>query len=211
MLTRRVVEIFGPSEEIRTRVGSVLKDMATQVRTYIVWRTIINFGLAIVMGLVYQFAGLQQAWTWAILLAILNYVPYLGPLVAGIPPFVDAFLTTTPAGAVVVSIVYVVVIMLEGWLVVPLLMGRSMDLNATTVMLACLFWDLVWGMTGLFLAMPIMAGVKAILYHVPEWRVWANLMSTDRGEPEGALAATVPDASPANGAAASSTFTNASP
>jgi len=35
-----------------------------------------------------------------------------------------------------------------------------------------LFWELVWGTTGLFLAMPIMAGVKAILYHVPEWRVW---------------------------------------
>ena len=67
-------------------------------------------------------------------------------------------------------------------LIVPLLMGRSMELNATTVMVACLFWELVWGMTGLFLAMPIMAGVKAICMHVPGWRPWANLMGTDHGE-----------------------------
>ena len=42
-----------------------------------------------------------------------------------------------------------IVIVIEGYLIVPMLMGRSMDLNATTVMLACLFWELVWpGMTG---------------------------------------------------------------
>ena len=45
-------------------------------------------------------------------------------------------------------------------------------------MAACLFWEAVWGPTGLFMAMPIMAGIKAILYHVPEWRPWANLMSS---------------------------------
>src|ERR1051325_4290654 len=61
-------------------------------------------------------------------------------------------------------------------------MGRSMELNATTVMLACLFWELVWGTLGLFLAMPLMAALKAICYHVPGWRPWANLMSTASDE-----------------------------
>ena len=41
----------------------------------------------------------------------------------------------------------------------------------------------MWGLTGLFLAMPIMAGIKAILYHVPEWRPWANLMSSTEDHP----------------------------
>lgn len=184
MLARRVVEIFGPSIEIQDKVGQVLADMAHQVRTYLVWRTIINFGLAIIMGVVYQLCGLSQAWTWAILLAILNYIPYLGPLIAGVPPFIDAFLSTSPAGALTVAVLYWTIIILEGYLVVPLLMGRSMHMNATTVMLACLFWDLVWGTVGLFLAMPIMAGLKAILYHIPEGRPWANLMSDSDEEPK---------------------------
>lgn len=183
MLTRRVVEIFGPSEETRAKAGAVLHDMAKSVRTYLVWRTIINFGLAIVVGLVYQIAELRQPWTWAILLAILNYVPYLGPLVAGVPPFIDALLFNQEI-ALLITVVYAFIIIVEGYLIVPLLMGRSMDLNATTVMLACLFWELVWGIMGLFLAMPIMAGVRAICLHVPGWRPWANLMSTDEGAPQ---------------------------
>jgi AI-2 transport protein TqsA len=178
MLTRRAVEVAGPSHEVQARAGFILRDMARQVRTYLVWRTIINFGLAVVVGVVYHVAGLHQAWTWAMLLAILNYIPYLGPLVAGVPPVLDAFLTTTPVGALFILLFYLAIIIVEGYLVVPVLMGRSMDLNATTVMLACLFWELVWGTMGLFLAMPLMAAIKAICYHVPGWRPWANLMGT---------------------------------
>jgi AI-2 transport protein TqsA len=198
MLTRRVVEIFGPSPEVRARAGEVLSGMARSVRTYLVWRTIINFVLAIVIGLVYEFAGLRQAWTWAILLAILNYIPYLGPILAGVPPFLDAFLFTDPMTTLVIFILYSVIIIVEGYLIVPLLMGRSMELNATTVMIACLFWELVWGTTGLFLAMPIMAGVKSICMHVPGWRPWANLMGTEHGdakpEAEAAPASLMPEA-----------------
>jgi AI-2 transport protein TqsA len=184
MLARRAVAIFGPSEEVQAKATEVLFEMAKQVRNYLVWRTLINLVLAIIMGLVYYWAGLSQAWTWAILLAILNYIPYFGPVLASVPPFLDAFIFSEPQTAVVVTVIFWIVIVLEGYLVVPLVMGRNMDLNATTVMLACLFWDLVWGTTGLFLAMPIMAGIKAILYHVPEWRPWANLMSTaEHGEP----------------------------
>jgi hypothetical protein len=78
--------------------------------------------------------------------------------------------------------VYGVVLVIEGYVLVPIVMGHSMQLNATTVMLACLFWDLVWGLPGLFLAMPLMAAVKAICTNVPDWRPWANLMSTPKGE-----------------------------
>jgi hypothetical protein len=81
-------------------------------------------------------------------------------------------------GAVFILLFYLAIIIIEGYLIVPVIMGRSMELNATTVMLACLFWELVWGTLGLFLAMPLMAGIKAICYHVPGWRPWANLMGT---------------------------------
>jgi predicted PurR-regulated permease PerM len=179
MLASRAVAIVGPSEEVQTKAAAVLAEMANQVRTYLVWRTIINIGLAFVLWIVYTLFGLNQALTWAVILAILNYIPYLGPILACIPPFLDAFIFRSPAAGVVVLILYWIIVILEGHLVVPLLMGRNMNLNATTVMMSCLFWELVWGMTGMFLAMPIMAGIKAILYTVPEWRPWAILMSTE--------------------------------
>jgi AI-2 transport protein TqsA len=179
MLSRRVVEILGPSMEAKAEAVAMLDDMARQVRTYLVWRTIVNFGMALILGAVYQTLGLQQSWTWALLTSILWYIPYLGPIAAGIPPIIDAFLSCpSPWYAVGVLGLYVAVIILEGYVIVPVVMGRSMELNATTVMLACLFWDLVWGTPGLFLAMPLMAGIKAICDHMPGMRPWANLMST---------------------------------
>ena len=178
MLARRVVAIFGPSPEVQAKAGEVLTAMATQVRVYLVNRTLLNFALAIVMGTVYWSFGLSQWGTWAFLLAILNYIPYLGPIIAGLPPFVDAFVTAGPGAAITVTIIYGIVVTVEAYFAFPVFLGRSMDLNATTVMLACLFWDLVWGTTGLFLVMPIMAGIKAMLYHMPEGRPWADLMST---------------------------------
>jgi AI-2 transport protein TqsA len=181
-LSQRVIEIFGPSLDTRSRVAIALDDMAKQVRTYLVWRTIINFGLAVIIGVTYQVAGLKQAWTWAILLAILNYIPYLGPLLAGVPPLIDALLNTSMSWVVFLFIAYWCIIILEGYLIVPVLMGRNMEMNATTVMLACMFWELIWGLPGLFLAMPIMAAVKTICYHVPGWRPWANLMSAAEDE-----------------------------
>jgi predicted PurR-regulated permease PerM len=184
MLTRRVVEIFGPSPDVQAKVMAALADMAQQVRTYLVWRTIINFVLAFALGLIYQFAGLKQGWTWALLSSILWYVPYLGPIVAGVPPVIDAFISCdSPWVAVGILVLYTVLLILEGYLVYPLVIGRNMELNSTTVMLACLFWDLVWGVPGLFLAMPLMAGIKAICWHVPGWRAWANLMGTRHDEP----------------------------
>jgi predicted PurR-regulated permease PerM len=183
MLMRRVTEVFGPSADVRSKVVATLTEMTTAVRSYLIWRTVINIGLAIVIGAIFQAMGLHQGWTWGLLAGVLSYIPYIGPIIAGIPPLVDAFVHLSPWHALAVLFIYATIVTLEGYLIVPLVMGRHMDLNATTVMLACLFWDLVWGIPGLFLAMPLMAAVKAICEHVPGWKPWANLMSADEDKP----------------------------
>ena len=58
-------------------------------------------------------------------------------------------------------------------------MGRSLDLNGTTVLIACLFWGYLWGLVGLILAMPITVSMKLIFQTVPELNRWAELMSRD--------------------------------
>src|SRR5262249_27887738 len=133
--------------------------------------------------------GLSQAWTWALITAILLYVPYLGPILAGVPPVLDAFVSAPAEQSALVAVgllvFYVAFITVEGYFIVPVVMGRGMELNATTVMLSCLYWELVWGPAGLFLAMPLMAAAKTVCTHVPDWRPWANLMDTrdDPAEP----------------------------
>src|SRR5262245_26347329 len=108
MLTRRLVEVIGPGAEVQTKAIAALEDMAMQVRTYLVWRTIINFAMALCLGLVYYIIGLSQAWTWALITSILLYVPYLGPILAGIPPVLDALVTCdSPLVAIGLLVFYV--------------------------------------------------------------------------------------------------------
>jgi predicted PurR-regulated permease PerM len=179
MLSRRFVEIFGPQAAVQGKAVEALTEMAYQVRAYMVWRTVINIFMALLLGLIYSLLGLKLAWAWCLLTVVLWYIPYMGPIAAGIPPIIDAFVSCeSPWIAIFIFSFYVVWVIIEGYVVVPVVMGRSMEMNATTVMLACLFWERVWGATGLFLAMPLIAAVKAVCYHVPEWRPWANLMST---------------------------------
>lgn len=183
MLMRRTAEVFGPSTGPYSRAAiKALEDMATQVRAYLVWRTIINMGMTIVLGLIYKYLlGMTFPWVWAILAGILTFVPYIGPILAYGPTAADALFS--PDGGVwsliAVTVIYAAILTAEGYIIFPLVIGRNMEMNATTVLLACLFWWLVWGEIGLFLAMPLMGGVKAICRNVPGWEPWANLMSME--------------------------------
>jgi predicted PurR-regulated permease PerM len=179
-LAARIKEIFGRNTMTQGQVANALASMATAIQSYLVWRTVVNFGLGLFLGIVYHLLGLRQPWTWALLTAVLCYVPYIGPIIAGIPPILDALIHVSPLTAAIILVLYTLVVTVEGYLIVPLVMGRSMDLNATTVMIACLFWDLVWGIPGLFLAMPLLAGIRAACLHTPGLRPWAFLMSTEK-------------------------------
>ena len=183
MLIRRTTEVFGPSNTPDAEsVIRALQNMARQVRAYLLWRTFINIGLAVALGFIYKYLlGMSYPWVWAIFAGILTYIPYLGPIIAGVPAVLDALLS--PAGgvfsALAVLVILVLVFTLEGYVVFPLVLGRNMEMNATTTLLACLFWWLVWGNIGLFLAMPLMGGIRAICQNVPGWEPWANLMGMD--------------------------------
>jgi predicted PurR-regulated permease PerM len=183
MLSDKVRAIFGPSRDTQRRVTVAIAEIAEGIRTYLVWRTIVNLGLAIVLGAVYNAAGLKYWYLWALLVAVLSYIPYLGTIAAGIPPVLDALLFVEPMTAIGICVFYIGVVTFEGYMIVPWVMGRSMDLNATTVLLACLFWQELWGMAGLFLAMPLMAAVKAVCMQVDGWQGWGDLMGSGPAKP----------------------------
>ena len=184
MLVDKVRNIFGPGLGIQLGVRRALAEMAESVRSYLVWRTIVNVGLGVVLGAVYYAAGLHKfALLWAMLTVILCYIPYLGTLAAGVMPALDALVTVGPWAGLGILVFYVVVVTVEGYVIVPWVMGRSMDLNATTVLISCLFWYLVWGTAGLFLAMPMMAAIKAVCGNVPGWAAWGELMSSEHTPP----------------------------
>jgi len=179
MLAAKVRNIFGTGLQTQSNVSAAFQQIAESVRAYMVWRTIINLALGLFLGVFYYLIGLQKhAVLWGLLTIVFCYIPYLGTIAAGVLPVLDAMINVSPVMALGVSIFYMLVVTVEGYILVPWMMGRSMDLNATTVLISCLYWYLVWGTAGLFLAMPIMAAIKAVCAQVPGWEAWGSLMGS---------------------------------
>jgi predicted PurR-regulated permease PerM len=177
MLANRIGEIFGPrTGPYFAATIRAFEEMAKQVRNYLVWRTVLNVFITLIMGITYSYMGLKQPWTWAIFAGVMSYIPYIGPVLGGLPAVVDGFINGDFVIVLYIISVYCILLIVEGYVLFPLVVGRQMEMNATTVILACLFWQLVWGGIGLFLAMPLTAGIKAICAAVPILRPWANLM-----------------------------------
>jgi len=184
MLTTKVIRFFAKSKGEAGNVGVMLDQVTRKIRAYLVARTLINLGLGMVVAGALWCLGVHFALALGLLAALTNFIPYVGQVIAGASPTLIALGQTGSVGdALIVAAMYLAVVGIEGYVVTPLVMGRSLDLNGTTVLIACLFWGYLWGLIGLILAMPITVSIKLVLQSFPELDRWAELMSMDWQSP----------------------------
>ncbi len=199
MLTNKVIRFFAQTTGEVEKASAMLAAVTRKIREYLVARTLINLGLGLVVALGLWFLNVHFALILGLVAALTNFVPYIGQIVGGALPTAIALGQTGSIGdALLVAALYLGVVGIEGYIVTPLVMGRSLDLNGTTVLIACLFWGHLWGLIGLILAMPITVSLKLVFQTVPELNRWAELMSLDwqSPEPERAETSNSPGASP---------------
>ncbi|WP_165250061.1 AI-2E family transporter [Paludisphaera soli] len=191
MLTTKVLRFFARTPESSRNARSILDQVTRKVRAYLIARTLINLGVGLVVALGLWLLGVNFALPLGLFAAVTNYIPYIGQLAGGALPALIALGQTGSLGdALIVASMYLAVLGVEGYVVTPLVMGKSLDLNGTTVLIACLFWGYIWGLPGLVLAMPFTATLKIVCQTVPELNRWAELMSVDWQSPtalEGSL------------------------
>ncbi len=112
--------------------------------------TLLYIGLTIV--------GLDFAILFAVLTALLVVIPYFGAIVGALPPVLFA-LTDSPGKALLVLIVYVIVQQVEGNLVIPLVMARTVRLHPAVIAIGVVVVGQLFGVVGLFVAVPIISAV----------------------------------------------------
>jgi predicted PurR-regulated permease PerM len=101
---------------------------------------------------------------------LLNLVPYLGAVLAWIPPFLIGLGQWNTFGPYFGTAAMLTVFHLVGLnILMPAIVGRRVQLNALAVTVSLLFWGWLWGAIGLILAIPITASVKAICDHAEGW------------------------------------------
>lgn len=156
----------------RTQVKETLEDLRDVLRDYLAGMTLVTVSVIGVSSAFFWFMDMDYPILTGIVSGLLNMVPYIGVVLAWLPPFVIALSKwqTTPWPFVLIAAVLLTTHLLALNLVAPKLVGKRVQLNAVAITIALLFWGWVWGGMGLVLAIPITATLRVICDHTESWR-----------------------------------------
>lgn len=158
---------------------------AQDIQRYLGIKTIISLVTGVLAGFLCWAAGLDFFILWGILAFVLNYIPVVGSIIAGVPPVLLALLTQDgPGAALAIAIGYAAINVFLGNFIEPMLMGRRFGLSTLVILLAVLFWGWLWGPAGMLLAVPLTMVLKAGLEHSPDFRWLAIAISKEKTPPK---------------------------
>jgi predicted PurR-regulated permease PerM len=152
-----------------TRAASeLLPDTESIVARYLALSSVINGCEGIAVGIVMWAIGMPDPLVWGLLTFTLEFIPYLGAAtMVGLLTITS--LTTFPSigHALLAPLSYLAITMLQNNVVSPFVYAGRLKLNPLAVMVCVLFWWFIWGVPGVFLAIPIAATLKALGDQVP--------------------------------------------
>ena len=163
----------------KRRALVLVHHIQTELSAYIVTISIINALLGTATAIVFTYLGIDDAILWGALVALMNFVPYLGGLascsillVAGMVQFGLVSTAFLPAA------VFLGINILESQLITPAVLGRSMQLNPLIIILWLSVAGWLWGIVGVLLAVPILMSFKIILKNLGALPHWVRLIET---------------------------------
>lgn len=152
-----------PTLSDKKRAVDISREIQQSMAHYLFTVSWINAGLAFFVGGGLYFMGVPNAAMWGMLVAVLNFVPYFGPIGGIIVLSAVGFLDfDTLWKALSPPAWYLALHLVEANLVTPILLGRRFELNAVVIFVSLIFWMWMWGALGALLSVPILVSVKVI-------------------------------------------------
>ena len=162
-------------------VSGRVQDMQIQIQesinTYVVVKTGVGLGTAGITAIILFIFGIDLWFTWALLTFILNYVPYIGSLMATIPPLILGFVTLSPVGWFIMLILLVSNQQLWGSIIETKWAGRALDISPVLLLLTTAYSYWVWGILGMVLVVPFTVIFKIVLENIEPTRPIAILLA----------------------------------
>lgn len=166
LFLRKVVRIT-PTLRNKIHAVEVGRSIQREVGRYFFTVSLINVGLGAVTALAMQMLGMPNPLLWGTMVMLLNFIPYLGPMTSLVILAVAAILAFDDLSrAWMVPGVFLVLTVIEGQFIQPVVLGRQLSLNPVMVFLAFLLLGWLWGIAGMFTAVPILVTLKVICDHV---------------------------------------------
>jgi predicted PurR-regulated permease PerM len=143
-------------------------EIQQNISNYLFLASLINIGLGMVVSGGLYVLGVPNAAMWGMLVAILNFVPYFGP-VAGILLLATVGLLTfdTLGQGLLPPAWYLLLHLLEANFITPVLLGCRFTPNPVVIFVSLIFWTWLWGAPGALLSVPILVSIKVVCDRVP--------------------------------------------
>jgi predicted PurR-regulated permease PerM len=166
-MREKLIGLIGPR---RINVTTQALDEASyRVSRYLLMQLVVNACFGIPFGIALYFIGIPNAALWGLLATLLRFIPYAGVWIAVSMPLALAFAISDGWSQVAwVAGVFLTLELILINVVEPLVYGRSAGLSPIAIILAALFWTLLWGPVGLLLATPLTVCVAVMGRYMPE-------------------------------------------
>lgn len=175
LLIEFIYRVFGKSDQ--NRIGKIISETKTVIQRYLAGLVIEAVIVAILNITVLLVLGIEYAILLGIIGALLNVIPYIGGIVAVALPMAIALATkSTPMYAFYVLVLYYVIQLIDNNIIVPLIVTSKVKINALFAIIVVFAGNALWGVSGMFLSIPLLAIVKLICDHIESLKPWGFLL-----------------------------------
>lgn len=166
------------------RVSAIIGSIIRRVNRYLLVKTLVSVVTGAVVFAIMKVFNLQFAVAMGLLTFVLNFIPSVGSIIATLIVTLVAYIQVTePSTAILIFVLTGLAQFILGSVIDPILMGKTLRLSAFGIIISLAFWGAVWGIPGMFLAVPFMVAVMIVCSHIPSARPVAVLLSRE-GLPE---------------------------
>jgi predicted PurR-regulated permease PerM len=169
MFRRKFVELAGPTLSSKKVTVEIIDSIGRQIGRFLLVQIFTSVVVGVATWAALMWIGLEQAPLWGLLAGVFNSIPYYGPLIVSCGlSFVTFLQFGTLEMTLVAAGITLAITSLEGWVLMPILMGKVASMNRVAVFVGLLFWTWAWGVWGMLLAVPMMMSIKVICDHVED-------------------------------------------
>ncbi|WP_316801232.1 AI-2E family transporter [Pedobacter frigidisoli] len=178
LIMKFLVSVF--LEENKKMVYDIIEQVQYIIRKYIIGLLIEMAIVAAVVSIVFWFLGIKYAILLGLITGILNIIPYIGIFVALILSTLITFATATILTKVILVIVTLVIVhLIDSNVILPLVVGSKVRINALITVLGVIIGEMIWGISGMFLSIPVIAVLKIIFDRVESMKPWGIILGDE--------------------------------
>lgn len=162
LFLQKLVKVL-PTIGDKRKAVEIARATEASISTYLLATAVVNVSEGLVVAVAMYLLGMPNPALWGALVALLEFIPYLGALVMVGVLTIAAITTFDGVGqALLVPAVFLVINLIQANLVSPLLVGHRLALNPVALLVGLAFWFRIWGVPGAFIAVPLLATFKII-------------------------------------------------